>query len=118
MKKFIKEVNQNAKLYRDDKTGIAWIEDGSTGMSHSIHPNIDSSGSVRGMKNLGYWDKQDKIVKSHGFKFNISKVVVTDELDKIVSMYCQCETCQNKRNYEVSKYILSEIEEQKQELKN
>lgn len=26
-KQFIREVNPYAKLYRDDKNGIAWIED-------------------------------------------------------------------------------------------
>lgn len=66
MKQFIKEVKPYCKLYRDDTNGIAWIENGSTGMGHSVHPNIGISGSVRGMKNLGYWDKDDKIVRSHG----------------------------------------------------
>ena len=98
MKRFIKEVKEYADLYVDDKTGIAWIENGSTGMSHSVHPNIDSSGSVRGMKNLGYWDKNDKIVRSHGYQYNISRLVISDELDKIVADYCNCESCRERRN--------------------
>lgn len=113
MKKFIKEIKPYAKLYRDDKTGIAWIEDGSTGLSYSIHPNIDDSGSVRGMKSLGYWDKYDKIVRTHGFKYNISKTSIDGELDEIVSTYCQCEECRTKRNMEITKYMLSELNEQK-----
>ena len=41
-------------LFRDDKSGIAWVEDGRTGTGSSCHPNIDSSGSVAGMKKRGW----------------------------------------------------------------
>jgi hypothetical protein len=81
-------------------------------MGHSVHPNIDITGSVRGMKQLGYWDKTDKIVRSHGWQYNISKFVVSNELDKIVAEYCQCEGCKARRNLNASKYILDEIKEQ------
>ena len=97
MKQFIKNVTEYAKLYIDNTTGIAWIEDGSTGLGHSVHPNIDVSGSITGMKQRGYWDKTDKCIKSHGFIYNISKFVATDELDNIVADYCQCESCQEGR---------------------
>jgi hypothetical protein len=97
MKRLIKEVKPNANLYIDDNTGIAWIEDGSTGMGHSVHPNIDITGSVRGMKDRGYWGKHDKIVRSHGWQYNISKFVISDELDNIVADYCQCECCKERR---------------------
>lgn len=65
-KKLIKEIRPYVKLYRDTNNGIAWIEDGSTGLGISVHPNLDKSGSVTGMKKLGYWDKSDRIVLSHG----------------------------------------------------
>ncbi len=55
MKQFIREIEENVNLYRDDKTGIAWIEDGRTGLGISVHANISATGSVVGMKNLGYW---------------------------------------------------------------
>lgn len=97
MKKLIKEVKPYCNLYIDEKTGIAWIENGSTGMGHSVHPNIDISGSVRGMKERGYWNKEDKIVRSHGWQYNISKFVCSDELDEIVAEYCQCEECKKRR---------------------
>jgi len=96
-KQFIKEIKPYANLYRDDKTGIAWIEDSSTGLGHSVHPNIDESGSVRGMKERGYWGKDDKIVKSHGWQYNTSRFVVSDELDKISADYCMCEECKKRR---------------------
>ena len=31
MKQFIKKIGDHVILYRDDKIGIAWIEDGRTG---------------------------------------------------------------------------------------
>ncbi|MDD4779214.1 MAG: hypothetical protein PHT02_01230 [Tissierellia bacterium] len=96
-KKLIKEVKPYCNLYIDDKTGISWIEDGNTGMGHSVHPNIDITGSVRGMKERGYWDKEDKIVRSHGWQYNISKFVCNDELDEIVAKHCQCEKCIERR---------------------
>ena len=46
-KRFIKEVKPYCNLYIDDKTGIAWIEDGTMGIGHSVHPNIDITGSVK-----------------------------------------------------------------------
>jgi hypothetical protein len=97
MKRLIKEVKPYTNLYIDDNTGIAWIEDGSTGTGHSVHPNIDVTGSVRGMKDRGYWGKNDKVVRSHGWQYNISKFVASDELDNIVADYCQCEECKKRR---------------------
>ena len=67
----IREVKPFAILYRDDKNGIAWIEDGSSGCGFSVHANIDASGSVIGMKKLGYWGKKDRTIRSHGFIYNI-----------------------------------------------
>jgi hypothetical protein len=97
MKRLIKEIRPYVELYIDDRTGLAWVENGSTGNGHSCHPNIDSSGSVYGMKKLGYWDKDDIVVTSNGFKHNISKFVCTDELDRIASEYCRCQKCLHRR---------------------
>lgn len=90
MKRLISDLGNYKKLYRDDRTGIAWVEDGSTGTGHSAHPNISATGSVRGMKNLGYWNKDDRTVRSHGWIYNIDHCVVTDELDEIARKNCQC----------------------------
>ena len=71
MKRFIKEVKPYCNLFIDDKTGVAWIENGSTGMGHSVHPNIDDSGSVKGMKQCGYWNKEDKTtIQLNGFNID------------------------------------------------
>jgi hypothetical protein len=89
-KRHIKTIAPYIELYRDEKTGIAWVENGSTGNGHTCHPNIDASGSVRGMKKLGYWKQDDETVRSHGFIYNTSKLVVDDEYDEIARQYCRC----------------------------
>ena len=81
---YIRNVGPCAELHRDKKNGIAWIEDGSTGLRHSCHSNIDGAGSVRGMKALGYWGKEDRTIRSHGFIYNIDTFAVDE---KIHTMY-------------------------------
>lgn len=89
-KTFVRKISEYVELHRDPKTGIAWVENGHTGNGHSAHPNISSSGSVRGMKSRGYWKKGDKTVRSHGFIYNISKCSVSDHLDGIALANCRC----------------------------
>lgn len=95
----VREVGKYQVLYRDTKTGIAWIEDGNPGLGHSCHPNIDKSGSVTRMRNLGYWGQTDRVVESHGWKCNIDKYVIDpeDPLDAIVARECMCEACVERR---------------------
>lgn len=99
----IKNVGSCAELHRDPRTGIAWVKDCSTGMGHSCHANIDATGSVRGMKKLGYWGKNDRTVRSHGFIYNIDTFVVDkkDPYDMLAAEYCQCEACVERRSAEV-----------------
>lgn len=103
MKQFIKEIEENVNLYRDDKSGVAWIEDGRTGLGISVHANIHSSGSVTGMKNLGYWGKKDRTVRSHGFIYNIDSFVCDkeNELEMIVAGKCRCQGCIERKLQEV-----------------
>lgn len=99
MKQFIREITPYAKLYRDNRNGIAWIEDGSTGLGHSCHPNISQSGSVIGMKQLGYWGREDRTVRSHGWVYNIDRFAIDtkDKLDLIVANECMCQACIERR---------------------
>jgi hypothetical protein len=90
---FIRTLKPHVELHRDHKTGIAWVEDGSTGMGHSCHPNIDTTGSVAGMKKLGYWRDEARTVRSHGFIYNIDNYVATDELDLVAANECRCQAC-------------------------
>ena len=89
-KQLIKQIDEHAALYRDNNTGLAWVEDGRAGCSHSCHPNIDETGSVKGMKDRGYWAKDCKTLKSHGWIYNVSRVVVSDDLDELARKHCRC----------------------------
>lgn len=100
MKKLIREINEYTTLYRDDKSGIAWIEDGSTGMGISIHSNIDNSGSVRGMKQMGFWRKNDRTIRSHGWIYNIDTLIVdrNNPLERLLAnAECKCKACLERR---------------------
>ena len=110
-KRLIKNVEEYVNLYIDDATGIAWIENGKTGSGHSCHPNIDKTGSVRGMKKLGFWGKNDMIVRSNGYQYNVTRLVVGDKYDEIVAYHCKCEGCRIRRNINATKYILDELDE-------
>lgn len=89
-KRLLRSIDEERDLYRDDKTGIAWVADRSAGIGHSCHSNIDASGSVRGMKDRGYWNRSDHTVRSHGFIYNIDSLVVHDEYDEIARQHCRC----------------------------
>lgn len=99
MKQFIRKIEEYVNLYRDDKTGIAWIEDGKTGLGISVHGNINSSGSISGMKARGYWGKKDRTVRSHGWIYNIDSFVCDkdNELEMIVADECRCQGCIERR---------------------
>lgn len=102
MKKMVREINEHATLYRDDVSGIAWIEDGSTGMEFTVHSNISNTGSIRGMKKLGYWRKADRTVRSHGYIYNIDSFVVDNNnpLEKLLAdSECKCQACIERRGY-------------------
>ena len=92
-------INKYANLHIDDMTGIAYVTDGSTGLTHSAHPNIDKSGSVAGMKKRGYWRKEDKIVSLNGYFYNISMLSYDkdDLYDRIAARECRCSECLRRK---------------------
>ena len=90
MRTLVAQISEYVTLHRDQRTGIAWVEDGTTGQSHSAHPSIDASGSIRGMKKLGYWGKADRTVRCRGFIYNVDRCVVTDYFDRIACNNCRC----------------------------
>ena len=96
---FVRRVGQYQELHRDRKTGIAWVENGATGLGHSCHSNIDASGSVPGMKDRGYWGRKDRTVRSHGYIFNTSSLVYNreDPFDVIAAEACECVGCRERR---------------------
>lgn len=99
MKQFIREIEESVKLYRDDRNGIAWIEDGRTGLGISVHANISVIGSISEMKNFGYWGRKDRTVRSHGWIYNIDSFVCDkdNKMEMIVSNECRCQGCIERR---------------------
>lgn len=89
-KQLIQQVSEHVTLYRDSRTGIAWVENGSTGGAHSAHANIDRSGSIRGMVRLGYWKESDRKVRCGGAIYNIDTLVTTDDYDCLAADNCHC----------------------------
>ena len=94
---FVKKLAEYVELHRDRKTGIAWVANGTTGQGHSAHPNIDASGSITGMVKLGHWAKSDRKIRSHGFIYNIDRLVITDPLDQAAADACRCQACIERR---------------------
>lgn len=60
---------------------IITIKNYSVGIRHSAHPNIDKTGSVKGMIKLGYWHKNDVIISQGDFIYNFTKVHCSHPLD-------------------------------------
>jgi hypothetical protein len=96
-KSFVREVELHVELHRCPRTGVAWVEDGRTGNGHSAHPNIAASGSVAGMISRGYWRSDDLTAKTHGFIYNLSRLVVSDDLDKLAAVECRCGACRIRK---------------------
>jgi hypothetical protein len=90
-KELLEVVRPHVKLFRDNVTGIAWIEDGTSGTGTSAHPHIHGSGSVAGMRKLGRWRKGDRTVKSHGWIYNIDQPIEPRSADdRLVQAACRC----------------------------
>lgn len=100
---FVRQLAPYVELHRDERNGIAWVEDGTTGCGHTCHPNIDASGSVRGMKSRGFWGKTDQTVRSHGFIYNISRFIASDDWDKVAAEECRCFPCRLRRTLDAER---------------
>ena len=93
----IRKLDDTTTLYRDNRTGIAFVRDSVRGCSWSVHPSISTSGSVNGMRKLGHWEKEDKVVRCHGAYINTSHVVIDNEYDEILARECMCQECIRRR---------------------
>ena len=100
MKILLKQISEYAALYRDSRTGIAWVENGSVGCEHSAHANIDSTGSVAGMKKLGYWRRDDRTIRCRGAIYNIDTLVITDDFDQLAADHCHCGGKHERKHHE------------------
>lgn len=89
-------------LKRDARSGLAWIENTHVGQGVSVHSNISATGSVAGMKDRGYWKRDDRTARSHGFIYNVDTFVCDPKnpLEVVVSEHCQCLGCRERREKE------------------
>lgn len=94
----IKEIAPHKTLYRCSITGIAWVEDGSSGTGHSAHANIHKTGSVQGMKRQKYWKHMDRVERTNNFIYNIDTLIISDELDQIAADHCLCRACRERKS--------------------
>jgi hypothetical protein len=77
-------LNEYQKLYRDPQTGLAWVENGSAGIAHSCHPNVEANKITRRMKEYQTW------VESRGFLYNTAEFIASDDLDRLAAAKCNC----------------------------
>ena len=94
----IAHVGDFKDVYRNKTTGIAFVQDASSGCRYSCHSNIDITGSIRGMKSNGYWGKKDRCIKSNGYIYNIDTMIKSDTFEMIAADYCMCAACVERRN--------------------
>ena len=102
MKKVVRKIDEYTTLLRDTRTGVAVVRSMRLGCEFSIHPNIDKTGSVLGMKKNGYWGKHDRVARCFGAIFDIDKVfhdgdVAGENYDDLLGHECMCAACCEKR---------------------
>lgn len=89
-KVLLQQLDPHVALYRDPRSGIAWVENGHDGCGYSAHPNIDASGSIRGMKASGHWGKHDRVVRSHSFLYSIDIAVGIARPSLLAAKHSRC----------------------------
>jgi hypothetical protein len=87
---YTQELAPRIALMCDDETGIARIEHYRTGRGHAAHPNIKRPRSADEMKRRGAGGKEDRVVQSQGFLYNIDRLVIDEPLDDVARQHCQC----------------------------
>lgn len=78
---------QHAKF--DPLTGLVWIEDGTAGVSHSAHPNVEANKYTRRDRKFVGWVQSGP---QRAFLYSPQRFVSTD-LDALAASYCQCPGC-------------------------
>jgi hypothetical protein len=76
-------LNPYQKLYSDPQTGLAWVENGSAGIAHSLHPNVQANSATRRMR------EYQTFVECRGFLYN-TQACVSDDFAPLLRKYCQC----------------------------
>jgi hypothetical protein len=88
----VQEVTTSLKLYRDERTGVAWVEDLEGNLVLTPHPFIGKGDSIRTMKLRGIWKRDCRTAASHGLIHNISwcRTDLDNPLDVLAMRACRC----------------------------
>lgn len=87
------KLNQYQRAKHDPATGLVWIEDGTAGVAHSAHLNVEANRVTRKMREYKGW------IECRGFLYSPNTLPST-ALDRIAARYCQCSPCQIARKAE------------------
>lgn len=79
-------LNQHQHAKYDPATGLVWIEDGTAGVAHSAHPNVEANRITRKLREYAGW------IEVRGFLYS-PEVFASTDLDKLAAKYCQCSPC-------------------------
>jgi hypothetical protein len=82
------KLSQYQRAKQDPSTGLVWIEDGTAGVAHSAHPNVEANRETRRLHPT--W------LECRGFLYS-PDVFTSTELDKLAAAYCQCGPCKDSR---------------------
>lgn len=78
------EISKKTYSYPILKKGVVGIKNYSDGYIQLAHPDIDITGSIKGMKNKKYWEKDDKIIQVFNRKVNVSKTIINNIIDEFI----------------------------------
>jgi len=79
-----KMLNPHQRAKFDPLTGLVWIEDGTAGVAHSAHPNVEANRQTRRI--------HPGRIEVRGFLYSRDIFTSTD-LDRLAARYCRCCGC-------------------------
>lgn len=87
----------NFKIYRNIKTGIAFVDDTEHGVIWSCHPMLSSDASIQMTRVNGIWKKEASIARNNGFIFNVDELDIVNPYNRLMLNYCECRGCRRRR---------------------
>jgi hypothetical protein len=96
----VRKVGPHKTLRRCEVHGVAFVADGTAGIAHSAHPNVDASGNPRAV-----FGKDARVVRCNGFAYNTDDVIVSDVDDQIAADNCRCGGRHDNRDRQYSKDV-------------
>lgn len=92
--KLVKQIDEDVKLYMDDKTGIAWLVDSKTGARYCPHPSIPSHTDLYSRWSGG--GKERIKIGIAGLTYDVSVSTISNSYDQIAKDNCLCVCCRKE----------------------